>query len=95
MKNRSSIWAFDRGKEIYSEEINLGKLKIELVVQKEVHSLLKEELFSAYLTAKDENERRLWSTPIIDDLTGDIKVYPSLAAAITDAKKKLGVNFGS
>ena len=90
MPKRSAIGANNRDKEVFSEEFILGNLKIEVVIQKENNHHLS-AIYTAHLTAKDENDRRLWSTPIIDDLVGGIKTYPSIFDAMADARKKLGL----
>ena len=82
----------DRQREIFFEELKLGSLTVELSVQKEANYYF-DNACSVYLVAKDENSRRLWSTPIIDDQLGGVKIYASVNEAISDVKKKLGLYF--
>jgi hypothetical protein len=69
--------------EVFSKEFQIGNLKIELSVE-ESHGCSK-----VIFTARDEEDRRIWRTPIMD-LNGDIKMYNSQEEAITDAERKLG-----
>jgi hypothetical protein len=83
--------------EIYSVEIDLGQLLIEVSVQ---HTSPRirfnncylnrnvEDGFHVYLTAKDKNMRRIWRTPVIDD-TGTVKRYYSIEEAMTDVNGRL------
>ena len=41
------------------------------------------------VTARDDRNRRLWRTPLMDE-NGEIKIYPSQEEAIVEARKKLG-----
>ena len=68
--------------EIYSKEIHIGSIIIELSIQ-ETHGTKR-----VVITAKDEQNRRLWRTPILDN--GEVKTYNSQEDAIEDAEKKVG-----
>lgn len=69
--------------EVFSKEIRVGNLRIELSVEEE-HGCSK-----VIFTARDEEDRRVWRTPLMD-LNGDIKLYRSQEEAIIDAERKLG-----
>jgi hypothetical protein len=68
--------------EIYSKEIQLGTLKIELSVQESKGNC------SAMFTAKDSRNEIMWKTPITN-ADGEIKIYPSVEDAFYDAEQKL------
>ena len=68
--------------EVYSKEFQVGNIKIELSIQ-ESHGVKR-----VVFTAKDDQDRRIWRTPILDN--GEIKTYDSQEDAISDAEKKLG-----
>jgi hypothetical protein len=67
--------------EFIVEEILFGRLKF-------VISVLEKQGCSVFITAKDEENRRLWKTPVLDD-SGSICIYPDPQNAITEAKKKI------
>lgn len=68
--------------EIFSKEIPVGNIIIELSIQ-EINGSKR-----VVITAKDDQHRRLWRTPILDN--GEIKTYESDQDAIDDAEKKVG-----
>jgi hypothetical protein len=83
--------------EIYSVEIDIGQLTIEVSIQHitprirfntcyESNKL--EEGFNVYLTARGKDLRRIWRTPIIDE-TGVVKRYYSIEDAMTDVNGRL------
>ena len=67
--------------EIFSKEIQLGIIKIELSVQEN-------EDCTVVLTAKDQLDEILWRTPLKDH-EGNIKTYPTVSEAFLDAESKL------
>jgi hypothetical protein len=82
--------------EIYSVELDLGQLKIEVSVQNTSPRItfIDESVesdyahcdlnFNVFLTAWDKEGRRLWRTPIMDK-EGQPKVYESIDEALEDA----------
>ena len=70
--------------EVFSKEFQVGNIKIELSIQ-DIHGTKR-----VVFTAKDENDRRIWRTPILDN--GEIKTYKSEEDAMQDAEKKLGAS---
>lgn len=72
--------------EVFSKEIQIGNLRIELSVEEE------RGCSKVIFTARDEEDRRVWRTPLMD-LNGDIKLYRSQEEAIIDAERKLGAAF--
>jgi hypothetical protein len=87
--------------EVYSENVNVGPLKIQLTVRDQfrtiVHgrkdiSVLKN--FTVHCTAWDQENRRIWSTPVIDD-DGKTKIYVSINEALSDARRKIGLSDNS
>lgn len=68
--------------EIFSKEIQIGNIIIELSIQESKGTK------RVVITAKDDQNRRLWRTPILDN--GEIKTYDSQEDAIEDAEKKVG-----
>jgi hypothetical protein len=67
--------------EIFSKEIQVGNIILEL----SIHEI--EGTKRVVITAKDEENRRLWRTPILQN--GQIKTYNSNQDAIEDAEKKI------
>lgn len=67
--------------EYFVEELRLGNLRIELSIQEGKGCRV-------IFTAKDEDNRRIWKTPVMDD-NGEIMVYQNQHDAIIDAKRKL------
>jgi hypothetical protein len=67
--------------EIFSKEIQVGNIILEL----SIHEI--EGTKRVVITAKDEENRRLWRTPILQN--GEIKTYNSNQDAIEDAEKKI------
>jgi hypothetical protein len=75
--------------DIFSEEVSLGPLKVDVCVQVRAVSLQNTgESYYVYITAKDEHNRRIWRTPITDG-NGRVKYYQSIVNAVDDAKRKL------
>jgi hypothetical protein len=78
--------------EIYSVELDLGQLKIEVSIQNTSPRITFSTLegdhcdlnFNVFLTAKDKSGRRLWRTPITDT-EGKPKIYESIDDALMDA----------
>lgn len=70
--------------EVFSKEIQVGNIKIELSIQESNGTR------RVVFTAKDENDRRIWRTPILDN--GEVKTYENDEEAILDAEKKLGTS---
>jgi len=68
--------------EYFVEQLKFGNLTIELSIEEGRGCRV-------IFTAKDQENRRIWKTPIMD-LNGEIKVYDNQEDAIQDAKKKLG-----
>jgi hypothetical protein len=82
--------------EIYSMEMDLGQLTIEVSIKNTspiirfgnfISGQKMENEFNVYLTAKDKNGRRLWRTPMTDN-DGQPKTYTSIESAIDDATIK-------
>jgi hypothetical protein len=69
--------------EYFVEEIKLGNLTIELFIQDG-------QGCRVIVTARDEDNRRVWKTPVMD-ANGEPKVYENQEDAIVDARKKLSV----
>jgi hypothetical protein len=67
--------------EIYSKEIQVGNIIIEL----SIHEI--EGTRRVVVTARDEENRRLWRTPILDN--GKVKTYDSNEDALADAERKI------
>jgi len=84
--------------EVYTQEIVFEKLIIELSVHEGIKLHAKdappetrkysEVQFHIYLTARDEENRIVWKTPIMTDY-GSIKYYRSGEEAIADARHKI------
>ena len=68
--------------EYFVEQIKFGNLTIELSVEQG-------QGCRVIFTDRDEENRRVWKTPVMD-LNGEVKVYDNQEDAIHDAKKKLG-----
>ena len=60
-------------------EVDLGSLRIEI-------SIHAHDGYKVYFTAKDNDDRPVWRTPLTD-AGGNIKIFRSLSDAITDAEK--------
>jgi hypothetical protein len=81
--------------EIYSVELDLGQLKIEVSIQItspritfDYFEIEQPDLsFNVYLTARDKEGRRLWRTPVTD-MDGKPQVYSSLDDALSDATSR-------
>jgi hypothetical protein len=82
--------------EIYSVELDLGQLKIEVSIQNTSPRIIYSDhfdieqtdlSFNVYLTAKDKKGRRLWRTPITD-MDGKPQVYLSIDEALSDATSR-------
>ena len=69
--------------EIFSREIQLSVIKIELSVQKR-------EGCRVIFTAKDKTNGIIWKTPLKDS-QGNTKIYPTVADAFQDAEAKLKI----
>jgi hypothetical protein len=67
--------------EFIIEEIQFGRLRLVL-------SILEKQGFSVFITAKDEDNRRVWKTPLLD-ASGSVNIYPDSAIAVAEAKKKV------
>jgi hypothetical protein len=85
--------------EVYNKAVQVGSLKLEISISDRSNTILYQSpeeheasLASPYfinLSARDENDKRIWQTPVMDD-HGEIKYYSSVYEAIEDAKNKLG-----
>lgn len=85
--------------EVYNKAVQVGSLKLEISISDRSNTILYQSpeeheasLASPYfinLSARDENDKRIWQTPVMDD-HGEIKYYSSVYEAIEDAKSKLG-----
>lgn len=80
--------------EIYFKEINKGPLNFELSVHD--NSIVENPMesdnnshppFHVYITARDEESRKIWKTPLM--IEGKIKAYSSIDEAIEDARDKI------
>jgi hypothetical protein len=67
--------------EVYSKEIQVGNIIIELSIQ-DIDGTKR-----VVLTAKDDQNRRLWRTPILDN--GSVKTYDNSEDALADAERKV------
>jgi hypothetical protein len=67
--------------EFIVEQIQFGRLTLVL-------SILEKEGCRVFITAKDEENRRVWKTPVLNE-SGLISIYPDQENAITDAKRKV------
>jgi hypothetical protein len=83
--------------EIYSVELDLGSMKIEVSVQNTSPRITFSNILdgkccdfkvSVFLTAKNKEGQRLWRTPVTD-LYGNPKVYESIDEALVDATMRL------
>jgi hypothetical protein len=70
--------------EYFVEELRVGNLRIELSIQQGQGCRCR-----VVFTAKDEDNRRIWRTPVMDE-NGEVKIYENQDEAISDARKKLG-----
>jgi hypothetical protein len=75
--------------EVLSKEIKLGELKIEVTIHNlsQISQVKASDIFHAYLTARDEKDRKIWSTPVLEE--GRIKHYSSVDEAFQDAIRKV------
>jgi hypothetical protein len=71
--------------EVFFKEFTIGNLKIELSVE-QTHGC------RVIFTAKDQDERRIWRTPVMDD-NGEEKIYETCEEAILDGQRKLQTAF--
>jgi hypothetical protein len=69
--------------EYFIEELRFGNLRIELSIQKG-------QGCRVIFTARDDENRRIWKTPVMDE-NGEVKVYEDEESAIVEAKKKLAI----
>jgi hypothetical protein len=67
--------------EVYSKEIQVGNIIIELSIQ-DIDGTKR-----VVLTAKDDQNRRLWRTPILHN--GSVKTYENSEDALADAERKV------
>ena len=65
--------------EILLREVNLGQVRIELSVHQK-------DGWSVWLTARDQENRRIWRTPLTDD-EGRVKIYENVHEAVLDADR--------
>jgi signal transduction histidine kinase len=85
--------------EVYNKVIQVGSLKIEISISDRANSILYQSPsdhlsavtnpYCVNLTARDEDDKRIWQTPVMDD-HGETKYYASVYEAIEDARTKLG-----
>ena len=69
--------------EYFVEEFKLGNLTIELFIQEG-------QGCRVIVTARDEENRRVWKTPVMDT-NGEVKVYDNQEDAIDDTRKKFNL----
>jgi hypothetical protein len=70
--------------EFIVEEIQLGPLTLIL-------SVLEKQGCTVFVTAKDEENRRIWKTPILGE-NGSMNVFSDVAGGVEEVKKKLGLS---
>jgi signal transduction histidine kinase len=85
--------------EVYNKVIQVGSLKIDISISDRANTILYQSAsdhqtavtnpYSVNLTARDEDDKRIWQTPVMDD-HGEVKYYTSVYEAIEDARTKLG-----
>lgn len=85
--------------EVYNKIIQVGSLKIEISISDRANTILYQSPgdhqtavtnpYSVNLTARDEDDKRIWQTPVMDD-HGEVKFYASVYEAIQDTRTKLG-----
>jgi nitrogen-specific signal transduction histidine kinase len=85
--------------EVYNKVIQVGSLKIEISISDRTNTILYQSPsdhqtvatnpYYVNLTARDEDDKRIWQTPVMDD-HGEVKFYTSVYEAIEDARRKLG-----
>jgi hypothetical protein len=68
--------------EIYSKDVHIGSVKVELSVQET------RKTCRMILTAKDDTDTVLWRATMADP-EGRVKTYSSVADAFRDAEEKL------
>ena len=69
------------GMESIIEELKLGKLTF-------IVSVLEKQGCRVFITAKDEANRRIWKTPLMDE-SGNIQVYSDAHQALEEAKRRV------
>lgn len=83
--------------DVYSVEFDLGQMKIEVSIKNTSPRITFSNNFSGefcdlsfnvFLTAKDQEGRRLWRTPVMDQ-DGKPKVYTSIEQALAEATVRL------
>lgn len=67
--------------EFVFDEIHIGKMIIVL-------SVLEKQGCQVFVTAKDEENRRIWKTPLLDG-NGQMATYQTSEEALEEARKKL------
>jgi hypothetical protein len=67
--------------EIFFEEIKIGDVLIQVSIQEGQGCRM-------MITAKDQDNRRILKTPVMEN--GEIKVYETPELAIEDARKRFG-----
>jgi signal transduction histidine kinase len=85
--------------EVYNKVIQVGSSKIEISISDRTNTILYQSPsdhqtavtnpYYVNLTARDEDDKRIWQTPVMDD-RGEVKFYASIYEAIEDARRKLG-----
>lgn len=85
--------------EVYNKVIQIGSLKIDVSISDRANTILYQSAsehqtavtnpYFVNLTARDEDDKRIWQTPVMDD-HGEVKYYASVYEAIEDARTKLG-----
>ena len=85
--------------EVYNKVIQVGSLKIEISISDRANTILYQSPsdhqtavtnpYYVNLTARDEDDKRIWQTPVMDD-HGEVKFYASVYEAIEDTRTKLG-----
>jgi hypothetical protein len=63
------------------EELRLGNLTF-------IVSVLEKQGCRVFITAKDETNRKIWKTPLMDG-SGNIQVYPDANQALEEAKRRV------
>jgi hypothetical protein len=84
--------------EIYFKEINKGPIHFEVSVHDtsgidnplEADDINLQPPFHVYVTARDEDSRKIWKTPLM--IEGRIKAYESIDEAVEDAQEKIYVS---
>jgi hypothetical protein len=84
--------------EIYFKEINKGPIHFEVSVHDtsgienplEADDINTQPPFHVYVTARDEESRKIWKTPLM--IAGKIKAYESIDEAVEDAQEKIYIS---